>query len=136
MNNKLADDFISSFARWASTQPDIRAVGLVGSHARNAANESSDIDLVIITDHPNKYLKQTEWTRSFGTVVRQQVEDYGMVTSLRTWYADGLEIEYGITFPVWAQTPLDAGTRQVIEDGMRVLFERDALLSPLRKGEG
>ena len=39
--------FIESFSSWAGRQSDIEAVALVGSHAREDANEDSDIDLVI-----------------------------------------------------------------------------------------
>jgi len=35
----------------------------------------------------------------------------------------------GMTTPDWAAIPLDAGTRQVISDGMIVLFERGNVLS-------
>jgi hypothetical protein len=49
--------------------------------------------------------------------------------SVRVWYLDGLEVEYGITDEDWASTPLDEGTRQVIADGMVVLFEQEDMLS-------
>jgi hypothetical protein len=51
-------------------------------------------------------------------------EDWGRVTSLRVWYADGLEVEFGIADRSWASAPLDVGTRRVIEDGLVVLFDR------------
>ena len=125
-----AIDFIEDFMRWSTRRKDIRAVALVGSYARKAATESSDVDLVIITENPKKYLTNTEWTRVFGTVIAQKVEDYGKLTSLRIWYESGLEVEYGFTTREWAKTPLDDGTKRVIEDGMRVLFEKEVLLSP------
>jgi hypothetical protein len=80
-------------------------------------------------DHPQKYLTDTEWTKTFGTIVKQQIEDYGMLTSLRVWYESGLEIEYGFTTRAWVKLPLDKGTKRVIDDGMKVLFERIILLS-------
>lgn len=121
--------FLVEFTRWASAQTDILALALVGSHARNAATETSDVDLVLITLDPKRYLENTDWVRRFGTVEKQQVEDYGLLTSLRVWYRDGLEIEYGLTDERWAAVPLDEGTRQVIAGGMRILFERDDMLS-------
>ena len=123
-------DFIEDFMRWASARTDIQALALVGSFARDAATTSSDVDLVIVTDDPQKYLTHTEWTEDFGSVITKQLEDYRTLRSLRVWYKSGLEVEYGFTTPAWAQSPLDEGTRQVIEDGMRVLFERMPLLSP------
>ena len=70
-----AHSFIEQFPHWASTQTDVLAVALVGSYSRNAARENSDVDLVIIMDDPQKYLTDTEWIKTFGTVVKQQIED-------------------------------------------------------------
>jgi predicted nucleotidyltransferase len=122
-------DFLDVFVPWASDQPDVQGLALVGSYARGAAREDSDIDLVILTDQPQKYLDDIQWVERFGTVEKHQTEDYGKLTSLRVWYQNGVEVEYGLTTPDWAATPLDAGTREVILGGMIVLFERGILLS-------
>jgi predicted nucleotidyltransferase len=124
------DQFLKEFTDWARSQPDIRAVGLVGSYARGAATPESDVDLVLLARQPGQYLNNTGWARRFGPIRDQRVEDYGRLTSLRVWYADGLEVEYGLTDLTWAAPPLDAGTARVIADGLRVLFEREPLLSP------
>jgi predicted nucleotidyltransferase len=123
-------DFLDAFVSWASAQPDIHAIGLVGSYARAVARDDSDIDLVVLTEQPQKYLAETVWIEEFGQIEKYQFEDYGKLTSLRVWYLDGNEVEYGITVLDWAALPLDKGTQQVISDGMLVLFERSALLSP------
>ena len=123
-------DFIEDFMRWSKKRRDIRAVALVGSYARGAATESSDVDLVILAEEPNKYIADTEWTMVFVVVIAKKVEEYGRLTSLRVWYESGLEIEYGFTTREWIQSPLDEGTKQVIKEGMRVLFEKEVLLSP------
>jgi len=125
-----AIDFIEDFMRWSTKRKDILAAALVGSYAREAATESSDVDLVIIVEDPQKYLTHTKWLKVFGTIIAQKIEDYGKLTSLRVWYENGLEIEYGFTTRDWAKAPLDKGTKRVIEDGMRVLFEKEVLLSP------
>ena len=124
--------FLRDLAAWAASQPDIEAVALVGSYARNAATDASDVDLVILARDPERYLQDLGWIRNFGEVARQQIEAYGVLTSIRVWYVDGSEIEYGITNQHWADMPLDQGTRRVISDGMRVLFERRPLLSGLQ----
>lgn len=122
-------DFIEDFMRWSSKRRDIRAVALVGSYARETATETSDVDLVIIANDPQKYLANTEWIRVFGIAIAQEVEEYGKLTSLRVWYESGLEIEYGFTTKEWVKSPLDKGTKRVINDGMRVLFEKEVLIS-------
>jgi len=127
-------NFLDQVIHWAMGQANIQAVALVGSYARNAAKESSDIDLVILVDEPEKYLQNTAWAGQFGLVGRQQVEDYGRLTSLRIWYLDGPEVEFGLTKPDWAAQPLDESTRRVIMDGIRVLYERKPLLSLVLEG--
>ena len=122
-------DFLDAFVSWASDQSDVQAIALVGSYARGAARDDSDIDLVILTDQPKKYLDSIGWVERFGRVEKHQTEDYGKLISIRVSYQNGAEVEYGITTPDWAATPLDAGTREVILGGMIVLFERGILLS-------
>ena len=129
MSIDTVNQFLEDVTRWASRQPDIHALALVGSHARNAARQTSDIDLVLIATRPCEYLDDRGWLEQFGTVVSLQVEFYGLLTSIRAWYADGREVEYGVTDERWAAVPLDAGSRRVMADGMRVLFERGAILS-------
>jgi predicted nucleotidyltransferase len=125
--------FLQKISTWASAQPDIQAVALVGSHTRGQAKADSDIDLVLLVEDPEKYLGDEVWPAQFGKVLKRQMEDYGLVKSIRVRYDDGREVEYGITIPHWAARPLDEGTRRVIRDGMRILYERRPLLSPLEK---
>jgi len=131
MENKVprVNRFIVNLATWASSQEGIQAVALLGSYARGVATTSSDVDLVTICRQSNLYLEHKQWVSQFGDIMEQQVESYGKVTSIRVWYFDNLEVEYGITGEDWISLPLDAGTRQVIQDGMEVVFERDASLS-------
>ena len=123
------NQFLNEFTDWVQTQSDIEAVALVGSYARNTATETSDVDLVVITSQPSSYLRNLDWIQRFGQIHQQQIEDYGKLKSIRVWYTDGCEVEYGITDESWAALPLDEGTQGVISDGMRVLFEREPVLS-------
>ena len=129
MKTEKISQFLEYISQWASIQSDIQALALVGSHASGTPTETSDINLVIITDDPDQYLYNLLWIKRFGTVHKQQVEKYGLVTSIRVWYDNGLEVEYGITDEGWAVVPLNKGTQKVIADGMRILFERGAILS-------
>lgn len=125
------DSFLFEFRRWAAIEAGIQAVALVGSHARKTATMKSDVDLIVMVSPPNIYLMHKQWTSLFGNVIREQVEDYGNCTSLRVWYSDELEVEYGFVDESWASLPLDEGTRKIVSDGMKVMFERKPLLSLL-----
>jgi predicted nucleotidyltransferase len=129
MSTERVEQFLRAFTEWVAAQPAIRAVALVGSHARGAALATSDVDLVLLVQQPQQYLEHRDWTERFGAVRQQRVEPYGKVTSLRVWYAGGLEVEYGLTDTRWAALPLDAGTERVISDGLQVILEHEPLLS-------
>src|SRR6185369_558356 len=120
--------FLHAVTEWASHQADIQALALIGSYARNAAKETSDVDLVLIATDPNIYLKDSTWIQQFGNVKEQQIEDYELLISIRVFYEESLEVEYGITDERWSAIPLDPGTRRVIEEGMLILFERGNIL--------
>jgi len=129
MDRERISSFLTQVSDWAARQPVILALALVGSHARGAATETSDVDLVILAQDPSRYLEDQGWLEQFGLAQSVQLEPYGKLTSIRVWYADGLEVEYGLTGEEWAADPLDPGSRRVMEGGMRVLFERGDLLS-------
>jgi hypothetical protein len=123
---------LSEFSQWAAGQPGILAVALIGSYARTKPTDASDVDLVIVARNPMEYVQDTGWANYFGVISRQQIEDYGKVTSLRVWYSSGREVEYGFTDETWCALPLDAGTKKVISDGMQILTERGSILTQLK----
>jgi len=125
----MATTFLSDLVNWARSQPRVGAIALVGSHARATASVDSDIDLVLLLDDSQSFLADTGWVHSFGQPLRQEVEHWGKVTSLRVWYADGREVEYGLTSLDWGSDPTDEGDMRVIRDGIRVLYEREATLT-------
>jgi len=88
---------LEDFIVWASIHEDVHAIALVGSYVRDAAREDSDIDLVLLTDQPRQYLEDFKWIERFGAADKHQTEDYGKLTSIRVWYQNGYEVEYGIT---------------------------------------
>ncbi len=127
----MIEDFFFNVVQWASGQPDVLAVALVGSYARGTATPTSDIDLVVLTARPQKYLGDTEWVNNFDEAAQVQFEDWGKVTSVRVWYTNGREVEFGITTAEWAAEPLDAGTREVVANGFKVLFDRASYLDAI-----
>lgn len=121
--------FLDHVIQWAPGQPELTAVALVGSQARGAARPDSEVDLVMLVREPRIYLNDPDWVNEFGSPVRLQTEDYGKLTSLRVWYTDGLEVEFGLTKPAWGGEPLDEGDARVIRVGIKVLYDRDGRFS-------
>ena len=125
--------FLEAFSGWASSQRDVKAVALVGSHARDSATEDSDVDLLILTTDVVKYINDRAWVSQFGETTECRVEDWGKVTSLRSFYKDGLEVEYGFTTPDWAQRPMDAGSLRVVTGGIKILLDAQNILSEVQR---
>ena len=125
--------FLEEFAFWATQQPDIEAVALVGSHARNTATEKSDVDLIILTTRVARYFENRSWMSQFGEVRECEVENWGRVKSLRTFYKDGTEVEYNFSTPDWAGVPVEKGTHDVVADGMKIIYDPRSVLKALQE---
>jgi predicted nucleotidyltransferase len=126
----VVEALIDSVAAWAMSRTDVRALALVGSRARGDARPDSDVDFVVLVERPEDLLRDTAWVGNFGQVSRLSVEDWGRVTAVRAWYANGVEVEFGLATTEWATNPA-AGTSRVLSDGVRVLIDRDGNLARL-----
>jgi predicted nucleotidyltransferase len=80
----VIEELLDRVLEWAASRTDVRAVVLVGSHARGTARPDSDVDLVLLTERPRDLVDDTSWLERFGTVSRRVVEGWGRVTSVRT----------------------------------------------------
>jgi predicted nucleotidyltransferase len=117
---------------WADQQPDVAAVALVGSWAHDDARMDSDVDLVMLTDAKQNYLRDERWVAELGGLRIVKTARWGPLTERRFVLPSGLEVEMGIAPKAWAATnPVDWGTRQVVEDGMRIIYDPGEFLSRL-----
>jgi len=124
---------LEPFVSWATTQPDIEGVALVGSYARGTATEDSDVDLMILTTDSTRYLKNHDWLSLFGEVKESRNETWGCVETVRATYRTSFEIEYNFSAPSWAGIPIDSGTRRVVTDGIKILFDPKRKFDALQK---
>jgi predicted nucleotidyltransferase len=116
-------------APWTS---DVRAVALVGSHARGASRSDSDVDLVVLADEPTRYIESTGWISALGGLSVIRTRRWGVLTERRLITENGVELDVGVVTPDWAATdPIDDGTRRVATDGLVALYDPDGLLAAL-----
>lgn len=129
---------------WALTQPAIQAVIVVGSRARSvhAADEWSDLDLVIFASDPTVYLHDSAWLNTFGTAIAAASHSFGQHD--REWiafYADGTKLDTAFLSIDPAATPtlqalLDTFPYPVVlQRGVRVLVNKTGALTELRLPE-
>ena len=130
LSGSLAD-LLTQVVEWARRRSDVRAVILVGSHARGDARPDSDVDIGLLVTDQRIYVDNFNWLSAFGTVNSAAIEQYGRVTSVRTRYRDGLEVEFSISPADWASVPVDPGTARVARDGLSVLLDKDGEVSGL-----
>ena len=118
------EKFLESIKNWAKNEEKIESVIVVGSYARGTYKLTSDIHLVIITPNKKQTIEERKFIELFGNVIKSQIEYYGACTSIRVYYMDGKEVEFGIVEPSWIKRPLDRGTYKVLKDGFKVIIDK------------
>jgi uncharacterized protein len=123
---------------WAARNSAVRGVLLVGSQARGEAKLNSDVDLMLLVDDPGRFrsdvdwLSDIEWSRAGACPVARQDASYGVAWSRHVRLDKSLEVEFTFAPISWADSSrIDAGTRRVVKDGCRILYDPDAMLSAL-----
>lgn len=122
-------DIIKMITEWGQKDPQVEAIVLVGSFARKTNQPDSDIDVCIITDFKEELLYKISFIHIFGLVKNYIIEYWGACTSIRVWFEEGEEVEFGLVKPSWYSTPLDAGTRRTLEDGYQILVDKQGVLT-------
>ncbi|MCG8525143.1 MAG: hypothetical protein MI748_02100 [Opitutales bacterium] len=69
--------------------------------------------------------------KSFRKNKKEEIEDWGELSSIRIWYSDCVEVEFGIVSPEWVKVPSDEGTSRVVNDGMKILYDPEGDLEKL-----
>lgn len=117
---------------WAEMRPDVVAVALVGSWARNAARPDSGVDLLLLVRDVAGYLAFPAWLDAFGKPTGTTRVDRGALPALRVWFADGPEVEVRLTTPDWgASDPVAPGTAEIVRGGLVAVYDPDEVLARL-----
>lgn len=123
---------LDAVKEWAMEEETVLSVLLFGSHANNRARADSDIDLMLITSDPKRYIIGTFYN-GFGQVSRCQKEDWGAVKAVRVFYDNGYEVEFAITSPELMKLPFDQGTHDALAGGYRVILDKENALEGLMR---
>ena len=121
----MTEIFINKIKQWGTENTDIKSIIIVGSYAKGTNKATSDIDLIIITTNKDEMLNNQNYIELFGEVERTQTEYYGACTSVRVWYKNGPEVEFGLVTPDWIAQPLDKGTYIVLSDGYNIIIDKN-----------
>jgi len=139
------EHLVEKFVEWAETCPDIRGAVIVGSRARidHPADEWSDLDIIVITTDPQRYLSTTDWIERIGNSMLTFLEPtaVGDETERRVLFEDMLDVDFAIMPFESIQHILQnkmppriaAQTADTITRGTRVLLDKDGVLAQLRE---
>ena len=121
----MVEEFLEGVVEWGAAQLDVRAIALVGSHARGDAGPDSDIDVVLLVDSPARYVERADWIGELGGDRMLRTRQWGDITERRFALDDGTEVDCGVGTPSWAGLP-----------EMRVLYDPGGLLGPAQNAKG
>jgi predicted nucleotidyltransferase len=138
MNAAGANAIISAVAAWALTHEDIRAMALVGSCARGNPHLGSDVDLLLLSDRADEYRRRQKWLTQIDfedvgyRVLSTENASYVVVWSRHVALVPAATVELTFASCSWARMdPVDVGTRSVVRDAFRVIFDKDRILAAL-----
>jgi len=121
------------FIAWATADGAIRAAFVIGSRARidHPADAWSDLDLVVITDEPERLLNRTDWLTRIDTPWLTFVEPtvVGVGCERRVLFAGGYDVDFAIFSPEQFDQLSPDLLASVIRRGMRVLLDTDGRLA-------
>lgn len=126
---------LDRIAAWANQEPQVRAVAIVGSHARvdHPADRWSDLDVLLFVENPDRLLEDLEWIDSIAEPWLSFLEKTaaGDRTERRVLFAGGAAVDF-IPLPsqlvqVLAQEGLPEYAEDVFRRGMRVVVDKCGL---------
>jgi uncharacterized protein len=133
--HELVERLIVEISRWVASEPTLRGMALVGSYARGTARIDSDVDLILLTAKveqggSTEWLGEVDWQSLGVSPEASRFVRYGVMSSHHVRLDNGLEVEFGFAPVTWAsERPVDEGTRRVVSDGCRVVYDPDGLLA-------
>jgi len=143
--DKLYEQLIERFVKWAETRSDIRGAVIIGSRARidHPMDEWADLDIMVITTDPERYVSTSDWIENVGNPLLTFIEPTagGDYMERRVLFEGMLDIDFAIIPKRKGQQVLQGRISQeiaaqilnVFGRGMRVILDKDGIVAQLRK---
>lgn len=140
--NQAYEQLIERIACWAESEPDLRAVAVIGSRARSSdhpADEWSDLDLLMVAETPERYIAEHRWVTALGDPWLTFVEPtaVGAHRERRVLFAGGLDVDFAL-LPATVAHQMSALQQMpdfaidLFRRGVRILIDRDGLLASMQ----
>lgn len=141
---RLYEQLIELFCVWAKNRSDIRAAVVIGSRARldHPADEWADLDIIMITTEPKRYVSASDWINNFGTPLLTFIEptSTGDEKERRVLFEGMVDVDFAIVPHEKARRLLEAGIdsqsvaqiANLFSRGIRVLIDKDGMADQLQ----
>ncbi|HKW21644.1 MAG TPA: aminoglycoside 6-adenylyltransferase [Ktedonobacterales bacterium] len=129
----MHETLLARVVAWADRRDDIRAVLVVGSRARmdRPADQWSDMDIVLVTSEPRRYLDWADWLDELAPTWLTFLEPtaVGEGTERRALFDNAVDVDF-IPFATAAMQTIaaqgwPAEIAGVIRRGMRVVLDKE-----------
>jgi aminoglycoside 6-adenylyltransferase len=128
------DALVERLVAWVAGRPDVEAAVIVGSRARrdHPADPWSDVDLVLVTDHPERFLDDATWLAELGRPILSYRERtaVGGERERRVLFEGGQDLDVAVLRPAALAAPRPE-LAAVAARGARVLLDRSDVLGPV-----
>lgn len=140
MSNKY-DGIIQNFVRYSKTCEVFRAAAIIGSRARTEkkADEFSDLDILILSEEPERHIYSTHWLSEIGDVHITFTETLPLGTGKerRVMFSGALDVDFAILPASRAEVIFsNPEIMGVLKKGVKILFDKDDLFSQLNLPSG
>src|SRR6056297_98372 len=130
------DAIVQKFIRYSTTCENFRAAAIIGSRARTEkpADEFSDLDILILSNEPEKHIDNTDWLSEIGEVHITFVETLplGNGKERRVMFANALDVDFAIVPASQSEAMFSSpDIISVFKKGYKILFDKDDLFSHL-----
>lgn len=125
--------------KWAETRTDVRAIVIIGSHARieHPADEWSDLDVLIIADETEVYLTTSDWIKNIGEPLLTFVEPTATEdeSERRVLFENMLDADFTIISKkklgglLTGEIPPQFG--DLVRRGISVLLDKDGMVAQI-----
>ncbi|TCL42759.1 aminoglycoside 6-adenylyltransferase [Harryflintia acetispora] len=128
------DRLIDRIVRWGEQERSLHAILEIGSQARedHPADESSDLDLILVVDEPSVYIESDDWLKKIGPFHISFVENTVADERERRVLFDGaLDVDFVLLSKSSVQKLASREVRGILGRGCRVLIDKIGLADRL-----
>jgi aminoglycoside 6-adenylyltransferase len=132
------DYLIQKFVNWALREADLRAALIIGSQSRvdHPADEWADLDVVLISNNPQRYIVSADWLENISLpwlTFLESTPDGGW--ERRALFDPGLDIDFAIIPAQYINSLVDSPIPpmwvDIFQRGVRILLDKDGMLSKI-----